>query len=478
MEEKEKELLEEVDLVPEKPDYSEELLSIITGEKKSAEIKELLSGYHDYDIAEVIPLLDATQRKKLYRILGDEAVSDIFAYLDDVEDYITELDNEKAADIIEEMDADDAIDVLSELPEDLKQDIITLIEPEAQADIKLIDSYDEDLIGSRMTTNFIAVLKSCTVKQAMRALIKQAADNDNIATIYVLNDDETFYGAIELRDLVIARETTPLEDIISVNYPYLYANEPTADCIEQLKDYSEDSIPVLDTDNKLIGVITASDIVEAVDEELGDDYAKLAGLTSEEDLEEPITKSITKRIPWLATLLVLGMLIATVIQGFQTFIPTSLIILYTFQSLILGMCGNAGTQSLGVTIRVLSDEELESKSKFKFLFKEIRVGFFNGLIIGLLAFIFIGLYVQFFEKSFVSEFGISGFAVSACIGISLLVSMIMASLDGTLIPIIFKKIGIDPAVASGPFITTINDLVAVLVYYGTSLLLLVPLLGL
>lgn len=469
-------LNEELYEVPEKPDFTEELLSIIRSDVKVSELKDKLSEYHDYDIAEVIPLLEPSERKKLYRVLGVENVSDVFAYLDDVEDYLAELDDEKAADIIEEMDADDAIDVLSELTEERREDIISLIEPEAQADIKLIDSYDEDKIGSRMTTNYIAITKSSTVKQAMRSLINQAADNDNISTIYAIEEDETFYGAIELRDLVIARETTPLEDIITTNYPYVYANETTADCIERLKDYSEDSIPVLDGDNKLIGVITASDIVEAVDEELGDDYAKLAGLTSAEDLDEPLFKSITKRIPWLVILLVLGTLIATVVQSFQDFIPQNLIILYTFQSLILGMSGNSGTQSLGVTIRLLSDETLSVKEKFKFIFKELRVGFFNGLIIGLLAFVVIGVYIQFFEKQFVELTGVSGFAVSACIGVSLLISMVIASLDGTLIPIIFKKMGIDPAVASGPLITTINDLVAVLVYYGTSLLLLVPLL--
>ena len=165
-------------------------------------------GVHIVTVNDYLAKRDSEWMGKLYRILGDEAVSDVFAYLEDVEDYITELDNEKAADIIEEMDADYAIDVLSELTEERREDIISLIEPEAQADIKLIDSYDEDKIGSRMTTNYIAITKSSTVKQAMRSLINQAADNDNISTIYAIEEDETFYGAIELRDLVIARETT------------------------------------------------------------------------------------------------------------------------------------------------------------------------------------------------------------------------------------------------------------------------------
>ena len=463
--------------IPEKRDFESELIEIIKSNLSKTELKERLSEYHDNDIAKVFPLIAPNERRKLYKVLPDEEISNIFAYLENASDYVSELDNEKVADIIEEMDADDAIDLLSELEDDKRQDIITLIEPEAKADIILIDSYLESQIGSIMTTNFISIDKDFTVKQAMRSVIKQAADNDNISTISAVDKAGAFYGAIDLRDLVIAREGTPLSDIISTSYPYFYALEERAECIEQLKNYLEDSIPVLNKENKLIGVITSSDLVEVVDEELGDDYAKLAGLTQEEDLDEPVLKSIGKRIPWLIILLILGVGVSAVIQSFQTLIPPTLIILYTFQSLILGMSGNAGTQSLAVTVRVLSDEDLSAKQKFKFILKELRVGFMNGLIVGTLAFLVIGLYVQFFEPTFVSTFGVSGFSVSACIGISLLISMLIASLDGTLIPILFKKIGVDPAVASGPLITTINDLLAVIVYYGVSVIMLVNLLS-
>ena len=477
--EENKTLNEEVEVkIPEKRDYVEELLSIIRTQKSNREIKEKLSEYHDNDIAEVIPSLTEEERKKLYKIIGIDAVSDVFAYLDDVDEYLAELDNEKAADIIESMDADDAIDVLDELSEERRSELLPLIEEDAKKDIQLIDSYSDEQIGSRMTTNFISIKKSFSVKQAMRSLITQAANNDNVSTIYAVNDDDTFYGAIELRDLVIARESSLLEDIITTNYPFFYARESTAECIESLKNYQEDSIPILNVENVLIGVITASDVVEAIDEELSDDYAKLAGLTSEEDIDESTFKSVGKRLPWLFILLFLGMAVATIIQAFQQLIPTNLIILYTFQSLILGMSGNSGTQSLAVTIRVLNDEGLTAKERAKLVWKELKVGSLNGLIIGLLSFVFIGLYVQYFETSFVSTFNTSGFAVSFCIGISLFIAMLIASLVGTLIPIFFKKIGIDPAVASGPLITTVNDLVSVCIFYGVSILMLVSVLGL
>ena len=464
---------EVVTQVPEKRDYEEELLKLIKSDEPPERLKEDLGDYHENDIAAILPELTQEERAKLYRILGIEKVSEIFPYLDDVEEYIEELPNEKAADIIENMDADDAVDVLEELEDDKKEELIKLMQKDSVKDIKLIDSYDDDMIGSKMTTNFIAVKKNLSIKQAMRAVITEAGENDNISTLYAVNDDDTFYGAIDLKDLIRARDGTPLDNIITTAYPYVYAKETVEECIDQLKDYEEDSIPVLNGNNVLIGVITQSDIVEVVHEELGDDYAKLAGLTEAEDINEPLFKSMRKRIPWLLALLALGLIVSTVIGSFQSLITIpQLFILFSFQSLILDMGGNTGTQSLGVTIRVISDDELDKKNRFKFIFKELRVGFFNGLLIGTLAFIAVGIFLTFISpvKDASKYFG---FEISTCIGIALLCSMVVASLDGTLIPILFKKIGIDPAVASGPLITTVNDLVAVCIYYGVSLLLFV-----
>ncbi|MBO5926919.1 MAG: magnesium transporter [Clostridia bacterium] len=462
---------------PVKRDFFEEILEIISANYSISEVREKLSAYHDNDIAEVIPELSKNQRQKLYKALGTEGVSNVFAYLDNADDYLLELGNEKAADIIESMDADDAIDLLEDLSEDRKNQILPLIEPEAQKDIELINSYGNDKIGSLMTTNFISIKNSFSIKQAMRSVISQAAENDNITTIYVVDNEEKFFGAVELRDLVIARDKTPLSSIVTENYPYFYAHEDLESSIESLKDYSEDSIPILDENHKLIGIITAPDVVEAVDEQLSEDYIKLAGLTAEEDLNEPILKSIKKRIPWLFILLFLGILVATVIKSFQNLIPSSLIIIYTFQSLILGMSGNSGTQSLAVTIRLINDDSLTFKDKLKFVLKELKVATLNGLIIGLISFVLIGLYIQFVEQTFISTFNVSGFTVSLTIAVSLLLSMVIAGLVGALIPLFFKKIGVDPAVASGPLITTINDLVSVFIYYGISIILLVNVIG-
>ena len=303
----EREIRKEPDMMPEKPDYAKELEVIIKSDASDEDKRECLEDYHENDIADVLEELNLEERKKLYRILGKETVSEIFTYLEEVEIYINELDPEVAANILQSMDADDAVDILDELEKEKSEELIRLLDEESRQDINLLYSFDEDEIGSRMTMNFIVIKRGVTIRQAMKSLIEQAADNDNIATVYVEESDATFYGAIELKDLIIARDYVELEDLISTSYPYVYAKETVEQCIEELKDYSEDSIPVLDNNNQIIGVITAQDIVEVVDEEMGEDYAMLGGLAAEEDLEEPVFQSIRKRIPWLVILLFLGL---------------------------------------------------------------------------------------------------------------------------------------------------------------------------
>ena len=471
LENEEKKLPE--DYVPERPDYEKELTDILRSNAPDDYIREKFEDYHENDIADILEDLTPEERKKLYRILGDELTSEIFAYVEDVGKYIEEMDAEKAADIIESMDADDAVDVLDELDDGKSEEIFQLMNEDAREDVKLIHSYDEDEIGSRMTTNFIEIQRGFTIRQAMRELVTQAAENDNISTLYVSDTDGTFYGAIDLKDLIIAREYMNLEDLIQTSYPYVYAKENINECIEELKDYSEDSIPVLDNDKHIIGVITSQDIVEVVDEEMGDDYAKLAGLTAEEDLQEPLRESIKKRMPWLIVLLFLGLLVSSVVGIFEK-VVAELTLIVCFQSLILDMAGNVGTQSLAVTIRVLMDEDISGKEKLQLIAKEMKIGFCNGTILGILSFICIGIFIAVVKgKGFYF-----GFAVSGCIGVALLVAMVISSMVGTVIPIFFHKIKIDPAVASGPLITTVNDLVAVVTYYGMAWLLLIDVLHL
>ena len=450
-----------------KPDYVKELLAVFHSHLKKAELIDKLSDYHENDIAEAFELLKPEERKHLYPIIGAEHIAEIISYSDDAAKYFNELTPEKAARVMSFMDSDDAADIIDSMEPEAAQKLISLLDSESSRDIRLIMSYDDDEIGSMITTNFIEIPNTLSIRAATREVINEAGENDNISTIYTKDADGCFYGAISLKDLIIARENNTLEDIISRSYPFLTDHEKISDCIERIKDYAEDSLPVLNEDRKLIGVITAQDIIEAVDDEMGDDYAKLGGLTAEEDLNEKTFESIKKRMPWLIILLFLGMVVSSVVGMFEV-IVAALPIVMCFQSLILDMAGNVGTQSLAVTIRVLTDEELNGREKLHLVVKETRVGFLNGLLLGMLAFIFIGLYVATMKQTPM----LHAFMISGCVAVALMTAMAISSTVGTLIPLIFHKIHIDPAVASGPLITTVNDLVAVITYYGLAWFLL------
>lgn len=453
-----------------KLNYEQEILNIIRSKDSPKVIGDRLKEYHAKDLGEVLEILERKERESLYRLMDIKNLSELLEYTDDAERYLSELDLKKAAEILANMEPDEAVDILKRTDTQRKKAWVELMEPDARKKLQMLASYDEDEIASRMTTNFVSLCCNASIKEAMNSVVAQAAEHDNISMIYVLDEKQIYYGAISLKSLILAREGTNLEDIIVTAYPYVYADEKIDDCLEILKDYSEESIPVLSDDNHILGVITAQDMVEVVDEEMGEDYAKLAGLTAEEDLEEPVRESVKKRLPWLVLLLGLGLLVSSVVGVFEK-VVAQLTIIICFQSLILDMAGNVGTQSLAVTIRVLMDEQLTGKQKMKLVGKEIRVGFTNGLILGTLSFAGIGVYIMLFKNMAPGM----AFAISGCIGIALLTAMLVSSLVGTVIPLFFKQAGVDPAVASGPLITTVNDLVAVVAYYGLTWIMLIKL---
>ena len=453
-----------------KPDYSGEITEIIRSNISPKVMRERLDDYHDNDIAEVLVLLTVTERQKLYRILGINTLSRVLEYAEeeDVASYLNEMDIRKAAAVISHMEPDVAVDVLRAIEKIKRGILIELMDDESRKDIALLASFDEDEIGSRMTTNYITIHEGLSIKEAMTELVRQAPENDNISTLFVLDENESFVGAIDLKELIIARQGDRLESLVMTSYPYVYGHEEIDSCIEKLKDYSEDLIPVLDNQNLMLGVITSQSIVEVVDEALGEDYARLAGLTAEEELNEPVKDSLRKRLPWLLILLGLGIIVSTVIGTYETVIAELPIVMF-FQSLILGMSGNAGSQSLAVTIRLLMDENLTGKQKAGFVWKELRVGFSNGFLLGLISVCFIGLYLLLLKGQTVLQ----AFAISGCVGLSLLVAMTISGCMGSIIPMFFKRIKVDPAVASGPLITTLNDLTAVVTYYSLAWVLLI-----
>lgn len=454
------------------PDYVSQIVEIVKSNLTPRHIGDRVADFHENDIAAALALLKKEERAKLYSVMDIQALADVLSYAENRSEYIGELSIRKQVEVLSCLEPADAAEYLHQMGRQERNTLLELMDEDIRKEIMLLSSFDEDEIGSKMTTNYISIHAGIGIRQAMHELVEQAAENDNISTIYVVDENETLMGAIDLKDLIIARDGTALEDITMASYPYVYAEEQIDECIERLKDYSEDSIPVLDAHNRLTGVLTAQDITRLADEEMGDDYAKLAGLAAEEDIREPLLKSIAKRLPWLLVLLVLGLVVSSVVGLFEE-VVASLTLVVFFQSLILDMAGNVGTQSLAITIRVLMDAHLTARQKLSLVIKESRVGLCNGLILGGLSFGLIGLYLMLKGETMQLAF-----AVSACTGIALIVSMLLSSLSGTTVPILFKTLKIDPAVASGPLITTINDLVAVVTYYGLAWLLLIRILHL
>lgn len=449
-----------------------EILELFKIELTQEELHERLLNYHENDIARTFEYLSDKELKRLYKCFSEQELADIFSYLEDPQRYIDNLNKEQVADLIELMDTDDAIEVLEELNDETRQEIIELMDEDVIEEIELINSYAEDEIGSYMTNNYIVINKNDTIKQAMKQVVEGASSNDNFSIIYVLDDDATLYGTIELKDLIKARATESLEDIIKKSYPVIIDKEVTSEVIKKIKEYEMDSIAVVDEKNSFLGVITTNDLLEAIDDELSDDYAKLAGLSSEEEFDESTFKSVKKRMPWLCILLILGLIISIVMQGFEKAIVAVPVIVF-FQSMILGMGGNVGTQSLAVTIRVISDVDVKGKNVVRLVFKELKIALLNGLIIAVISFAVVSLYL-YLTKTVIDEsngfYIFDIFKTAMVVSLSLVISMLLSGLIGTIIPITLQKFKIDPAVASGPFITSINDIAAIIIYYGITLI--------
>ena len=326
----------EAEAVRQRPDYEAAIVDAVRTSTAPRLLAMQLENYHAGDIADAFFRLTLPEREKLYRILKTDTLSEILEYLDEEERirFINELTLRKAAAVLNRLEPDQTGDLIQSLVPEKQALLMELLDSEMRADIALIDSYDEDLIGSRMTTNFVEVPRDVTVKEAMNLLVKQAADNDNITTIYSYGNDHMYAGAVDLKDLIIARNDTPLEDILVASYPYVYGSDAVETVIDDLRDYNEDSIPVLGSDNRVLGVITTQSLLEALDQEMGEDYARFAGLMAEEDLEETLFVSLKKRLPWLLFLLALGLIVSWVVSLFEGVVAQIPLVL-AFQSLIL-----------------------------------------------------------------------------------------------------------------------------------------------
>lgn len=433
-------------------------------------VKESLNTIHEYDIAQLLLMLDSSNRKKIYAIYNDEELADIFAYLDekDASLFLEEVSVAKKAAIINEMEPDDATDLLQESTENEQDQILNLVDEDMREDLMSLREYEEYSAGAEMTTHFISVLSGSDVKVAMKTLVSEAPDVESINTIFVVDDKEMLLGTIGLKELIITKSPCIIDTIMNPNYKFANTNTDIEEVIRLITDYDVYDLPILEN-GMIKGIITMDDAIDNLVDEASEDYARLAGLTTDQEKGETFTTTIKKRIPWLVVLLILDLFVPLISSLFDfVFTKTGLQIIIIFQPVILGLAGNSATQSLGIAIRSISNKSLDNKNGItKHLTKELSLGVLLGITLGLLSFVLTYAMLQLTKATTLNVFD-----VALTVGLSTMSALLISNFIGAVIPIIFYRIHIDPAVASGPFITTIIDVISVVLYFAFAIMFL------
>ena len=448
-------------------DITKLIIEVIENESGQS-LKEKILEYHPYDVAQALSQVDDDLRDKVFSLLDASEAADILEYynIGEAADILEDLDAKKSSEIISNMELDDAVDVLNEIDEDKKDEIVENIDSDVKEDILEVAKYDENMAGSIMTDNYLSIDVNMNVGQAMQRVVKESNEQEVIDIIFVL-DGEKLVGTIDLKDLIIARKMEFVKDLMDTNFKFIEAHDDVHKAVEMIKEYNLLALPVIEDDN-LKGIITIDDAIDVVDTENKDDYDKMAGIVGNNTIS--FKDVIKSRLMWLIILLILSFAVSSVMDGFGEIIA-SITPLVFFQSLILDMGGNAGTQSLATTVVEISGGELDNSKKVgKHLFKELLSGLLSSLVLGIAAF---GLAFGFIMLRGISVEGISNIMLALVIGLAMMSALVISNFIGSLVPIVLYKLHIDPAVASGPFITTLNDIISVSIYYSLAYLILI-----
>jgi magnesium transporter len=428
-------------------------------------LKKVLKTWFAYDLAVLYPNLDQDEQIRLLSLINIDKLSDMFVELDsnDQIDLLNLLEVNRKKSLLKNLESDDLKEFFEEFNDDEKDEYIKYLPKIKAKTLNLLLQYDEDLAASIMTTDFILVSKNDSIKDATYKVITNSKDSDYIDTIFVIDDDKKIVGAIDLKQLIMARPLDKLEDIMLSDLHFVYEDESIEKAIQTVSDYDRNVIPVLDKDDHVIGIITADDIFDEIIEDTEYDYQKMA-LLQDHDSQSTAFKRTKQRLPWLMIAVILNLLIAIFLSVFEaTLIEVTALVL--FQPLILGMAGNIGTQSLAVTILGLHLKDIEfDKLPKKHVIKEVLVGLMNSLLLGIASFIFATIFLTLLPTTGSQLPYQIGFVVFLAVFISMFVSAII----GVFVPIILTKFDQDPAAASGPIMTTINDLIALVIYFGVA----------
>nr|WP_242590237.1 magnesium transporter [Enterococcus sp. DIV0849a] len=426
-------------------------------DQQMAEFRELFLALHIYEQGQFYQSIDEADRKQIYSYLSPKELADMFDVIEEdnenMKDYIAEMRPSYAAEMLSEMYTDNAVDLLNMLDKSQKAKYLSLMSTEDAGEIKELLHYEDDTAGSIMTTEFVSIVANQTVRSAMYVLKNQADVAETIYYVYVVDQENHLVGVISLRDLIVNDDDTMISDVLSERVISVHVGDDQEDVAQTIRDYDFLALPVTDYDDHLLGIVTVDDIIDVIDDEAASDYSGLAGVNIEEVSENPI-KAASKRLPWLITLLFLGMSTATLISHYEELVSEASI-LAVFISLITGTAGNAGTQSLAVAVRRLAISDEKDNNFGCLIISEVLTGLVTGAVTGVAIFIVVGIWQHNFPLGFV-------------IGMAMLCAITVANLAGSLIPMLMDKLGFDPAVASGPFITTLSDLTSVLIYFNIA----------
>ena len=441
-------------------EFIHEIESLIAS-KNEREILCKLEDIHFADIAELMNELKGADAGYLFKLLDSEVSSEILLELDDEvrEKILNNLSAKEIAEELDEMDTDDAVDIIAELPQEMKDEVISELEDfEHAKDIVELLRYDEDTAGGLMAKEYIQVNENWNVLTCIQEIRKQAENVSRVHSIYVVDDEERLKGRLSLKDLITSSTTTQVKNIFIPKVDYVKVDTEDVEVARIMQKYDLEAIPVVDETGRLVGRITIDDIVDVIKEEADRDYQLAAGISHDVEADDSIWELTKARLPWL--LLALGgSFIAVNISGSFSDAMEKYATLFFFTPLVAAMAGNVGVQSSAIIVQGLANNTL-SGSLLKRLLKEMLLAFFNSSILAVL--LLLGTH-------FIMG---TSYEISSTIVLALVTVMILASLIGTFVPIMLHRYGIDPAIATGPFITTSNDIFGLLIYFTIAKLIL------
>ena len=374
------------------------------------------------------------------------------------EKILKNLSIKEIAEEVEELDSDDATDIISELPEEKQKKVISkIIDAEHKADIKELLKYDEDSAGGLMAKELIKVNENWTVTRCVKEMRSQASEVTRVHSVYVVDNDDILLGRLSLKDLLVANPKTKIRSIYKKNVDHVYDTDSAESVASTMQKYDLGAIPVVNKKKKLLGRITIDDIVDLIKEEAEEDYQLAAGILQDVDVDDTIFELTKARLPWLIVGLIGGIGAAFVMVGFDEILIQNEILFY-FTPLIAAMAGNVGVQSSAIIVQGLANDDIRGSINNR-LFKETLLSILNGVILAILLFLFI-----YFWKGDTN--------IALALSVALVAVVIVAGIIGTFIPLFLNKRGIDPAIATGPFITTSNDIFGILIYFMVAKLIL------